>query len=597
MKYPSLLAVIKLPVTIVAGVAYAIALSALIACGDEAPAPDIEATVEARIAEERADEAAKAAEIEAGVAATMVALAVPTLTPTPLPTEVSVPTPADTPTATPTHTSTPAPTHTPASTPVPTATPTSTYTPTNTPVPTATPTSTNTPTNTPTPTPTPTPTATHTPVPTNTPTPTATYTPVPTNTPSPTLTPIATPTPTATHPPVATDTPTPEPSVADIVTAARSAVVFIEGNAGTGSGFFIDPAGYILTNAHVVEGSWQLTVALDNGALFAPSVVASDSERDIALLKITSSRQMSALPIATTSHTGQEVIALGYPHSYRLGSESMTVTTGIISAFRTYGNVSYVQTDAAVNPGNSGGPLLNLRGEVVGMNTMGVAKDISEGLNLAIKYDVLSSRLPIMMPTMPTIANTPTPTPTPDPLGEALRRIIGNFGPVDGSIEHDPDDGNIGVYTSDVSIADGTIEARFFNPFLAHAGDWSNGFLFRRQPGSQTSSYPIFHVVVITDDGYWYHYLRTKGNGSEDQLLSSNFSNRINTGLPGSNHIRVTAIGGEGSLFINGYNIAKLNLEGLLESGRVFAVGNFFTGHGIAGRSTRFEDFTIRPIR
>ena len=371
--------------------------------------------------------------------------------------------------------------------------------------------------------------------------------------------------------------------------------MFIEGNAGTGSGFFVDPAGYILTNAHVIEGSWQLTVALNNGALFEPRVVVSDDERDIALLKI-STEQMTALSFAATAHTGEEVIALGYPHSYRLGSESMTVTTGIISAFRTYGNVSYVQTDAAVNPGNSGGPLLNLSGEVVGMNTGGVAKDISEGLNLAIKYDVLSSRLPIMMSTTPTLADTPTPTPTPDALAEAIRRIIGEFGPIDGSIEHDPDDGNIDGYASDVSIADGTIEARFFNPFPTHTGDWSCGFLFRWKTGSDTDSYPMFHVVVIADNGYWYHYLRIKGNGSDDQLLSSKFSNRINTEPSGSNHIRIIAIGGEGSLFINGYNVAKLNLDGLLEEGWIYAVGNFFSGHGIAGKSTRFEDFTIRPI-
>lgn len=68
-------------------------------------------------------------------------------------------------------------------------------------------------------------------------------------------------------------------------------------------------------------------------------------------------------------------------------------------------------------------------------------------------------------------------------------------------------------------------------------------------------------MVVIADNGYWYHYLRIEGNGSEDQLVASKFSNRINTGASDSNHIRIIAIEGEGSLFINGYNVAKLNLE------------------------------------
>ncbi len=282
-------------------------------------------------------------------------------------------------------------------------------------------------------------------------------------------------------------------------------------------------------------------------------------------------------------------MALGYPHSHTLGSDSMTVTTGIISAFRTYGDVNYVQTDAAVNPGNSGGPLLNLKGEVVGMNTLGVRKDISEGLNLAIKYDILSSRLPFMMSIIPTLVDTPTPSPTPDELEDAIRRIVGDFGPVDGSIEHDLDDGKIDVFASDVSIADGTIEARFFNPFPAHTGNWSSGFIFR-------TNYPVFHGVFIDDNGSWYHYLRAEDNGGNDQLLSSSYSNYINTGSTDSNHIRIIAIGAEGSLFINGYYTAKLNLEGLLEEGGVGAVGQYFAGHGITGKSTRFEDFTIRSI-
>lgn len=524
-------------VAIVATVLLALAMSA---CDNEAsPSTEgLEAMVQTAVAQAQPTETpTPTPDVEATVAARIFATL--TAIPTPVPTNTTPPTPVDTftPTATPTLTPTvmPIPTHTPP--PAPTAVPT----------------------------------------PTDTPSPTPTAVPTPTDTPSPT--PTAMPTPT--H--------TPESSVADIVAIAQSAVVFIEGNAGTGSGFFVDPEGYILTNAHVIEGSWQLTVVLDHGVRLAPRVVMSDTERDIALLRVNSTHEWPSLSFATTAHTGEEVIALGYPHSYTLGSDSMTVTTGIISAFRTYGDVNYVQTDAAVNPGNSGGPLLNLKGEVVGMNTSGVRKDIAEGLNLAIKYDILSSRLPFMMSTTPTLMDTPTPSPTPDELEDIIRRILGDFGPVDGSIEHNPNDGKIDVFVSDVSVVDATIEARFFNPFAAHTGDWSSGFIFR-------ANYPTFHGVFIDDNGFWYHYLRTDDNEGNDRLLSSEFSNHVNTGPNDSNHIRIIATGTEGSLFINGYYTAKLNLEGLLEEGGVGAVGQYFLGHGIMGKSTRFEDFTIRSI-
>ena len=580
MKYPSLLAVMKLPVTIVAGVAYAIALSALIACGDEAP--DIEATVEARIAEERADEAAKAAEIEAGVAATMVALAVPTLMSTPipthtptltpdsLPTERPTETPTSTPTVTPTHTSTLTPADTPTNTPVPTAAPTSTYTPTNTPTP------------------------------TTTPTPTATHTPLPTNTPPPTPTPTATPTPTSTYTPVPTNTPlptpTPEPSIADVVDQARKSVVHIVGSTGSGSGFVVESTGYILTNAHVVEDETDLTVVLDGGIRTLGKVVIQDPERDIALIKIDKGQQ-PVLRFATANpRIGEEVVALGYPFGVSYGLENMTISTGVVSAIQSFDDINYVQTDAAINPGNSGGPLLDMNGQVVGMNTSGISKNISEGLNFAIHYNVLYQRLAIMIveataPPTPTPTRTPTPapTPTPDAIDELIRKIVGEFGPIDGSIKHDPDDGFIDEYEADVSITDGIIEARFFNPYSSQTGSWGSGFLFRL--GTDR-----FHTVFVTQSGQWYHYLRT-GDASNDQQVRSGFSTLINTDAYGSNFVRIIAIGREGTLFVNGEFVATLDLSGLLDAGRVSAIAGYFSDNGVAGESTQFEDFKITPIQ
>ena len=577
----------------------------LVACSQPpppTPTPNIEATVQAAV--EKALTTATdtpepdfQATVHAGIAGTMEVLArTPSPTPIPQPTATPIPPPTPTPTPLPTHTPTPIPTDTP--TPIPTNTPTPTFTSTPTHTPTATHTPLPTATPVPTDTPTPIPTDTPTPIPTDTPTPLPTATPVPTDTP--TLTPTAIPTPIISHTPIVlptsaptntpTPTATPQPNtsldLADVVEQARAGVVRIEGTTSSGSGFVVDADGYILTNEHVINGQPRLTVVFDNGARLTARVIASDAPRDIALLKVTPAGTLTALPLATSARVGEEVVALGHP--LNLGA-SMSVTDGIISAFRTIDGVSSIQTSAPINPGNSGGPLLNLKGEVVGMNTS-VQREIqgedysAQGIGFAIKFDVLSSRLTAMKSGQ---SSHPTPIPTP---GVVATQSLGYvFGPESGSIDHDPDDGFVDVHRSNVSLSDGIIEARFHNPYSTREGSWSSGFLFRSGRDN------TFHVVVVSSNGAWYHYLRT-GDVDTEQDLAAEFSNHIDTTRYGNNHIRIIANGSEGWLFINGELAGKLDLSGLTGTGRVSAVGSYFQGHGIAGQSTRFEDFTIRRL-
>lgn len=141
---------------------------------------------------------------------------------------------------------------------------------------------------------------------------------------------------------------------------------------GTGSGFIINSDGHILTNAHVVEGADRVTVELQDGRRFRGEVLGTDRTTDVAVIKIDSNN----LPVAKLGNSdsllpGQAAIAIGNP----LGLD-YTVTQGIISAtgrsgadFGGSSRVDFIQTDTAINPGNSGGPLINSRGEVVGMNT------------------------------------------------------------------------------------------------------------------------------------------------------------------------------------------------------------------------------------
>lgn len=155
---------------------------------------------------------------------------------------------------------------------------------------------------------------------------------------------------------------------------------------GMGSGFIIGADGKILTNAHVVEGADRVSVILKDGRTFEGRVVGADPVTDVAVVRI----QANQLPTVRLGNSqqlnaGEWVIAIGNP----LGLEN-TVTMGIVSATgRSSGEigvadkrVDFIQTDAAINPGNSGGPLLNSRGEVIGMNTAIIQG--AQGLGFAI---------------------------------------------------------------------------------------------------------------------------------------------------------------------------------------------------------------------
>ncbi len=136
---------------------------------------------------------------------------------------------------------------------------------------------------------------------------------------------------------------------------------------GVGSGFIIDPTGYILTNFHVVDGADEIIVTLTDKREFKARVIGSDKRTDVALVKV-DAIGLPSLPIGDPSkaRVGEWVMAIGSP----FGLDN-TVTAGIISAkARDTGDyLPFIQTDVAVNPGNSGGPLLNLKGEVIGINS------------------------------------------------------------------------------------------------------------------------------------------------------------------------------------------------------------------------------------
>ncbi len=156
-----------------------------------------------------------------------------------------------------------------------------------------------------------------------------------------------------------------------------------------GSGFFISPDGYILTNAHVVDSADEITVRLTDKREFKARVIGADRRTDLALIKIDASGLPSVrMGDPNRLRVGEWVVAIGSPFGF-----DSTVTAGIVSAkgrsLPQENFVPFIQTDVAINPGNSGGPLFNMRGEVVGINSQIYSRTGGfMGLSFAIPIDV-----------------------------------------------------------------------------------------------------------------------------------------------------------------------------------------------------------------
>src|SRR6202035_433331 len=190
-----------------------------------------------------------------------------------------------------------------------------------------------------------------------------------------------------------------------LLVAVRSIPVFAE-EVKSGSGFIFHPDGYILTNNHVVADSTEQVVVLANGNRVSARLVAGDPKMDIALLKIPGSN-FPTLPIGESRKISvmDDVLAMGFPMSSTIGYD-VSAYDGKVNAIRQSESVPLFQIDANINPGNSGGPLLNDRGEVIGIvvskiNAMQLAKTmgaIPERINFAIPIDEARSMIRIAYP-------------------------------------------------------------------------------------------------------------------------------------------------------------------------------------------------------
>lgn len=218
----------------------------------------------------------------------------------------------------------------------------------------------------------------------------------------------------------------PKLSVEALVAEAKPAIVRLSSSTGSGSGFFVTDSGVPATNAHVARGENSLIATLPGGQQLDVKVVYVDSELDVALGKV-EGKGIPHLTLAdiSTVHQGESVLAIGNPaHSI-----AFSATKGIVSAVGRHPQGvpgTWIQTDASINPGNSGGPLLNARGEVVGINTNKLVEQGYGGINFALSASdllrVLQQFYPKALSQVSLAVATPTsgadtPPPAPDGFG------------------------------------------------------------------------------------------------------------------------------------------------------------------------------------
>lgn len=226
-------------------------------------------------------------------------------------------------------------------------------------------------------------------------------------------------------------------SNADIIKRVKLATVFIETEKAAGSGMIIDSDGYVLTNAHVVQGVSSTKIKLSDSRSFSASIVGRDEIIDLAILKIIGSNFPKVeLGNSDTVAQGDDVFTLGYP----FGLEGdVSFKEGTISRKISDANATYFETSAEIHPGNSGGPLVNRYGEVVGINTLIFGKGINgiiigETIKLAIPINIAKNILSelehgrtIIASTKNTEKTTPPDSPQKPSLSKEQNNAVSSF--------------------------------------------------------------------------------------------------------------------------------------------------------------------------
>ncbi len=367
-------------------------------------------------------------------------------------------------------------------------------------------------------------------------------------------------------------------------------MVRIQAGSSEGSGVIFETegqTGYALTNYHVVEGHRNVNVVVNDAATYRGLVLGGDHVRDLAMVSICCGG-FETLPFGDVSslQAGDEIIAIGY--ALGLSGEA-SITRGIVSAIRydSQHRSDVIQTDAAINPGSSGGPMLSADGEIVGINTFRYHETETgrtvEGLGFAISEKTVREQIPALR--SGALLATPVPTPVPRPTPFWSRQV--RFGPNFGSLRHNPTDSLIKTEYAGVSLSDMMVSATFVNPYSATRNGWDYGFILRDVRNGP------FVQVVVSSDRTWEVKSGTKP--PYDKAGTGRLSS-LNTGAGERNRIWVAAFGERMLLFVNGEFVSLVDLPDVTGSGGVAVLTGAIQGHEVAGASTRYEAFTGAPL-
>ncbi len=377
----------------------------------------------------------------------------------------------------------------------------------------------------------------------------------------------------------------PEPptrSLSQVIEDVRPAVVYVRNvDVGVGSGVIIKTegeTGYVMTNSHVVDDMEAgLRVRADNGEWYDATLMRADPIRDLAVVTICCD-DFTAAEFAGPDDVavGDDVLVMGYPDP--LSYDTATVTTGVVSAYRyswSRGSI-VIQTDAAVNPGNSGGPILSTNGAIAGIVHSGHEEGPDgrprRGLNFGAAVVTIREQVDTLM----------------TPGGDFI------FEDISGSLRHQVGEDILTQRTLNLNYGDGRadveFEATFTNPYSANTQLWSYGLTVRYDPDRRDEQ-DLPHIKFVIDSQRGWTVSSVASEAPYYTHLATGNAPNIKTGDGAMNHIKVRTIGNVAQLYINGQQVGgNIDISSVPHPGDIGVFTGYWRDSSRAGAVTQFED-------
>jgi S1-C subfamily serine protease len=342
-------------------------------------------------------------------------------------------------------------------------------------------------------------------------------------------------------------------SVAELAAANRGAIVRVDMAESCGSGFIVNSEGYLVTNEHVVTTSNEVSVRMDGDVIVAGTVIARDATHDIALVKIASgSHPTVSIGSSDDVSLGADLTIMGHP----LCSPNVTVTTGILSSRATLDGLDFIQTDATVNPGNSGGAAFDSRGALIGIPVFKFVGELIENTNFLIPMNRVRPAVDSWIEQHHAGTLAPTNPPSSEPPGLTLVYSRDEIFCANGAA-------GVGETVPIAQLADFVISYT-----VAQRGSGNTGISFRAADPNMVSAW---HVIEMSEGFYFL--------GAPSIVIDIAYSwwdgvqwqrQTTNSGLiprSGAYRVEIQVLGDVADVWINGEHAARMANVGRLDGG------------------------------